>query len=98
MNMNIMRIKVGDLYFGLRNDGFANVVGIDRENYLFLGEELIIPDKVEYKDRSYIVNSIDSYAFSNLGRLKKFVIPKTVRIIKEFAFYNNYLEKNSIFT
>lgn len=88
-----MRIKVGDLYFGLKNDGFANVVGIDRENYSFLEEELIIPDKVEYKDRNYIVNSIDIYAFSNLGRIKKFVIPKTVRIIKEYAFYNNDLEK-----
>ena len=53
-----MRIKVGNLYFGLKNDGFANVVGIDRENYSFLEEELIIPDKVEYKDRNYIVNSI----------------------------------------
>lgn len=88
-----MRIKVGDLYFGLRNDGFANVVGIDRENYLLIEEELIIPDKVEYKDRNYIVNSIDNYAFSNLGRIKKFVIPKTVRIIREIAFYNSNLEK-----
>lgn len=89
-----MRIKVGNLYFGLRNDGFANVVGFDREKYrLFIKEELIIPDKVEYKDRNYIVNSIDSYAFSNLGIIKKFVIPKTVRIIRENAFYNSDLEK-----
>ena len=91
--MNIMRIKVGALYFGLENDGFANVVGIDGEYYLPLEEDLIIPDKVEYKDRNYIVNSIDIYAFSFLGRIKKFVIPKTVRIIREKAFYNSNLEK-----
>lgn len=53
-----MKIKVGDLYFGLRNDGFANVVGIDRKYYLLLEEELIIPDKVEYKDRNYIISLI----------------------------------------
>ena len=88
-----MRIRVGDLYFGLRSDGFANVVGIERKNYLLLEEELIIPDKVEYKDCNYIVNSIDKFAFSNLDRLKKFVIPKTVRIIKEHAFHNSGLEK-----
>lgn len=88
-----MRIRVGDLYFGLRNDGFANVTGIDRENYLLLDEELIIPDKIEYKDRNYIVNSIDSHAFSDLGRIKRFVIPKTVRIIRECAFYQSGLEK-----
>ena len=87
-----MRIKVGDLYFGLRNDGCANVVGINRENYLLL-EELIIPDKVEYKDRNYTVNSIDKYAFSSLNIVKKIVIPKTVRIIGEYAFYRSDLEK-----
>lgn len=87
-----MRIKVGNLYFGLRNNGVANVVGIDRENYLFLKEELIIPDKVEYKDHNYIVNYIDNGVFSNC-RIKKIVIPKTVRIIRETAFYNSNLEK-----
>lgn len=92
-----MRIKVGDLYFGLRNDGFANIVGIDR-GYHFLQDELIIPDKVVHKDHDYIVNSIDKNAFCSLNRIKKFVIPKTVLCIGEYAFYRSGLEKNTIFT
>ena len=87
-----MRIKVGDLYFGLRNDGFANVVGIDR-GYHFLQDELIIPDKVVHKGHDYIVNSIDSYVFSSLSRIKKYVIPKTIQIIENQAFNRSGLEK-----
>lgn len=87
-----MKIKIGDLYFSLRKNRTASVIGFDRST-IFHKEDLVIPDNIEYKDHSYTINTIKSLAFKNTSSIRKIIIPKTVRIIEKFAFYNSELEE-----
>lgn len=56
----------------------------------YIGNEMeaYIPEKVYYNDREYPVIKISSGAFSNRDDIQSVVIPSSVTLIAESAFYN----------
>ncbi len=53
-------------------------------------DTIVIPQKVTYKDKEYIVNAIMDEGFSMRYLLKSVVIPESVTKIGERAFYDDY--------
>ena len=54
--------------------------------YVHLPDDLVIPGRVDYKGKSYLVVRIGKKAFANCVNIKKVTIPATVIEIGNFAF------------
>lgn len=50
--------------------------------------DIVIPDSVKWKDKTYCVTGISDHAFYECDNLTSVVIPNTVKDIGEMAFYN----------
>jgi hypothetical protein len=53
-------------------------------------EVIEIPETITYREGTYTVSSIGSFAFSEREIIKKCIIPRTVQTIGDGAFCNNY--------
>lgn len=88
--------KVDSLYYSITSDSTAEVVSSSMsisDNYWGVTSAEIL-STVEYDGVTYMVTSIDRYAFNHCGSLKSVVIPNTVTSIGEAAFF----ECNSLTT
>ena len=50
--------------------------------------DIVIPDSVKWRDKTYCVTGISDHAFYECDNLTSVVIPNTVKNIGEMAFYN----------
>ncbi|MDE6604446.1 MAG: leucine-rich repeat domain-containing protein [Clostridia bacterium] len=71
-------------------DGKATVTG----QYTNLSGNVVIPDKVTYKQSDYVVTSISNKAFMNCDALGSVVIPDTIESISTDIFLNSNVELN----
>lgn len=91
------KIKIGDLYYELNEDGTARVTysyfysqnGYNSAfNYEYLyGSDVVIPSTVDYKGKTYTVNEIGYAAFRYAPFIDSVTLPETVLSIDDYAFY-----------
>lgn len=81
--VELLRFKVGDLYYELLNKDEA-VVAYDA-SYASLSKEIVIPDKVTDNGHTFTVTKIDNEAFKGAA-FSKVTLPSTITTVSEGAF------------
>lgn len=87
MTINLWAFKVDKLYYRINSDSSTVSVATwpefqDRE----YSGVIVIPPKIIYNEKEYIVTEIDRYAFYECKSVPSITIPKTVTKIGEAAF------------
>ena len=87
MSINLWAFKVDKLYYRINSDSSTVSVATwpefqDRE----YSGVIVIPPKIIYNEKEYIVTEIDRYAFYECKSVPSITIPKTVTKIGEAAF------------
>ena len=81
--VELLRFKVGDLYYELLNKDEA-VVAYDA-SYASLSKEIVIPDKVTDNGHTFTVTRIDNEAFKGAA-FTKVTLPSTITTVSEGTF------------
>ena len=81
--VELLRFKVGDLYYELLNKDEA-VVAYDA-SYASLSKEIVIPDKVTDNGHTFTVTKIDNEAFKGAA-FTKVTLPSTITTVSEGTF------------
>lgn len=82
------KVKIGNLYYELPFYGETVTVTYKGQywgNSPYKGD-VVIPEKVTYKGKEYVVNEIGNGAFYNCQSLTSVTIPNTVEVIGDMAF------------
>lgn len=83
------KVRIGDLYYNLYNNGTAEVtykLFYNKDNYCHLSGEVIIPSSVQVKSKTYVVTDIGYGAFKYCESLTSVTIPNSVTGIGDRAF------------
>ena len=82
MSSYAYHFQSGGIYYNIIGDSAYVTYGDDKYN-----GDIIIPNKITFNDKSYIVTSIGYNAFSGCSSLTSISIPNTVTSIGQRAFY-----------
>ena len=77
------QIKVGHIYYSIINDGEVSVTYCQGKNYK---GDIVIPETIVYKKKTYKVTKISSYAFKK-SDITSITLPNTITSIGDEAFY-----------
>ncbi len=75
--------NIGDYNFTVYYDGRVEFKGAPSDV-----EEVIVPEKITYKDTEYVVTGLGKYCLNKRSKLRSVKLPETITSIGEFAFAN----------
>lgn len=82
--------EAGDIYYNLINDSYLEVTR--KGNYeIYDFADITIPDEIEYAGKTYPVRTIGMRAFASCINLQNIHLPKTLKVIKAYAFQSSSL-------
>lgn len=84
--LNAGSVEVNGIWYNLITK--SQTVEVTKAPNGYTSEEIIIPDKIQYEGKEYIVNTIGEYAF-DWSDIKTITIPQSITSIKDGAFYKS---------
>lgn len=82
------KTKIAGIIYKVNDAGNGATVTFQNNGYNSYSGDVVIPETVEIKGKTYPVTTIGVQAFSNCTKLNSVVIPASVTLIEYGAFYN----------
>lgn len=82
------KIFVEGIYYDIDTENKTAIVVSSNgdENGYRYGNDITIPEAVEYEGNSYVVNGVGDYAFASCTNLQSVILPESILFIGECAF------------